>query len=566
MAHDGQAKLDAAAVAKLLLEFGRRIALAGSDYYRSRAFQRAADRIAALAEPLERVVDEGRLRDIPGIGEAIADIVTRLHRTGTHPSLEKMRQEMPEGVLEMLSIPGLRPEQVNTIHRELGIETLADLEAAARADRLRSIKGLGAAVQRKVLQGLRIREAGQGARHLHRAAELIEAATESLHQSGVELGRIVPAGDLRRGGELVSDLAVVAETKRLKNGPKVFREGELAVHLTDASRFGATLLLATGSERHLRELEELAEAQGMTLTATGLRRGSKVVAAKTEADIYRALGLQYIEPELREGIGEVALARSGSIPPLVTAGDVRGILHAHTDASDGVNTLEEMAEAARSRGYGYIGITDHSKTAHYAGGLSVDEIAEQHAEIDRLNAGYDGGFRIFKGIESDILPDGSLDYPEDVLRRFDFIIGSIHGQFRLEPEAQTERLLRAAANPYVTMLGHLTGRQLLRRPGYEFDIERVLAACGKHGVAIEINGNPWRLDLDWRWHRRGAELGCLFGVNPDAHSIPEIDSSTRWGVAMARKGGLGPDRVVNTLPARDFARWLEERRQAASGR
>ena len=222
-----------------------------------------------------------------------------------------------------------------------------------------------------------------------------------------------------------------------------------------------------------------------------------------------------------------------------------------------------MAEAARSRGYAYIGITDHSKTAHYAGGLSVDEIAGQHAEIGRLNAGFDGGFRIFKGIESDILPDGSLDYPEEVLRRFDFIIGSIHGQFRLEPEAQTERLLRAAANPFVTMLGHLTGRQLLRRPGYELDIERVLAACGRHGVAIEINGNPWRLDLDWRWHRRGAELGCRFSINPDAHSIPEIDSSTRWGVAMARKGGLSPDRIVNTLDAREFARWLDERKQAA---
>jgi DNA polymerase (family 10) len=294
-----------------------------------------------------------------------------------------------------------------------------------------------------------------------------------------------------------------------------------------------------------------------------LRRGKKVVAAKAEADIYQALGLQYIEPELREGIGEIALARAGQIPPLVVAEDVRGILHAHTDASDGVNTLAEMAEASRRRGDAYIGITDHSKTALYAGGLSVDEIAVQHAEIDRLNAGLDGNFRIFKGIESDILPDGSLDYPDDILHRFDLIIGSIHGQFRLDPEAQTERLVRAAANPYVTMLGHLTGRQLLRRPGYEVDIERVLAACGKHGVAVEINGNPWRLDLDWRWHRRGAELGCRFSINPDAHSIPEIDSSTRWGVAMARKGGLSPEQVVNTLDARKFARWLDERKQAA---
>jgi DNA polymerase (family 10) len=219
-----------------------------------------------------------------------------------------------------------------------------------------------------------------------------------------------------------------------------------------------------------------------------------------------------------------------------------------------------MAEATRSRGYAYLGVTDHSRSAHYAGGLSVDEIVAQHAEIDRLNAGYDGSFRIFKGIESDILPDGSLDYPEDILRRFDFIIGSVHGQFRMERGAQTQRVLRAIENPYVSIIGHLTGRQLLRRPGYDLDVERILAACAKHGVAIEINGNPWRLDIDWRWHRRGLELGCRFSINPDAHSVGEIDSSTRWGLAIARKGGVCPDHVVNALDAEGFAGWLEHRK------
>jgi DNA polymerase (family 10) len=214
---------------------------------------------------------------------------------------------------------------------------------------------------------------------------------------------------------------------------------------------------------------------------------------------------------------------------------------------------------ACSRGYRYLGVTDHSRSAHYAGGLSIAEIEEQHAEIDRLNESFGTTFRIFKGIESDILPDGSLDYPDEVLRRFDFIIGSVHSQFRMNKEAQTERILRAAANPFITMLGHLTGRQLLRRPGYELDVERVMAACAENGVAIEINGNPWRLDLDWRWYRRGLELGCMFSINPDAHSAPEIDSSTRWGVAIARKGGVTPDRVVNALDAGAFAHWLEHR-------
>ena len=242
---------------------------------------------------------------------------------------------------------------------------------------------------------------------------------------------------------------------------------------------------------------------GMTLTPEGLRRGRKIVAAKTEADIYQALDLQYIEPELREGLDEIERARRTYPAARHRRGPARRAACAYHRlgrrryaGSDGRGRL--------ARGYRYIGITDHSKTAHYAGGLTVEEIEQQQDEIDRLNAAFGDRFRIFKGIESDILPDGSLDYPDDVLRRFDFIIGSIHGQFRLDPETQTERLVRAASNPFVTIIGHMTGRQLLRRPGYELDIERVLAACAEHGVAVEVNGNPWRLDLDWRWLRRGS--------------------------------------------------------------
>jgi DNA polymerase (family 10) len=302
----------------------------------------------------------------------------------------------------------------------------------------------------------------------------------------------------------------------------------------------------------------------MELTPEGLRRGRKIVAAKTEADIYRALGLEYIEPELREGLDEIERAEARAVPPLVAAEDLRGVLHAHTIASDGVDTLEAMAEACIARGYAYIGITDHSKTAHYAGGLTVEEIEQQHHEIDRLNAAYGDRFHVFKGIESDILPDGSLDYPDDVLRRFDFIIGSIHGQFRLDRAAQTERLLRAASNPFVTIIGHMTGRQLLRRPGYELDFERILAACAAHDVAVEVNGNPWRLDLDWRWLRRGLEVGCKFSINPDAHATGEIASSTRWGLAIARKSGMPAARVVNALNRDSFARWLDSRKKRAS--
>jgi DNA polymerase (family 10) len=555
--------LDQSAVAALLVELARRTALAGSNYFRARAYLRAADSIAALGEPLARVVADGRLRAVPGIGDAIADIVAALHRTGTHPLLEKLRRDIAEGVLEMLSIPGLRPEKIMAIHRELGIATIGELEIAVREGRLGKIKGLGAALQRKILQGLQIRDDTQGGRHIHRAAELIAAASDGLERSEPGLARIVPAGGVRRGSELVSDLAVVAEVRQALKSPDIVKTGELSVYVTDSRRFGISLLRATGSKRHLEQLEQRAAGKGMTLTPDGLRRGGKIVAAKTEPQIYRALGLCYIEPELREGLGEVDLAAGGALPELVTLADLRGVLHAHTDASDGVDTLEAMADASRRRGYGYIGITDHSKTAHYAGGLSVAQIAAQHAAIDRLNDEFDDAFHIFKGIESDILPDGSLDYPDDVLARFDLVIGSIHGQFRLDAVAQTERLERAAANPFVTIIGHMTGRQLLRRPGYELDIERILAACAAHDVAVEVNGNPWRLDLDWRWLRRGLELGCKFSINPDAHSTREIETSTRWGVAIARKSGMPADRVVNALDRTGFARWLSQRKARA---
>jgi DNA polymerase (family 10) len=240
--------------------------------------------------------------------------------------------------------------------------------------------------------------------------------------------------------------------------------------------------------------------------------------------------------------------------------DVRGILHAHTVLSDGVNTLEEMAEAVRKRGYEYFGVADHSQSAHYAGGLSLDEVAEQHAAIDRLNGDYGRNFRVFKGIESDILSDGELDYSDQVLARFDFVVASVHGQFRLDRQKQTERILRAIANPYTTILGHMTGRQLLRRPGYDIDIEAVLAACAKHHVAVEINANPWRLDLDWRWHGRALELGCTMSINPDAHSVSEIDL-THWGVEMARKGGVPKERVLNCLGRDGLEAYLQAQRK-----
>jgi DNA polymerase (family X) len=552
------AKLDAPQVAALLAEYGRRSSLRGANPYRTKAYIRAAENLLALAEPLERVIEEGRLIEIPGVGESIADIISKLHRTGTHPSLEKLRQEVPEGVLEMLSIPGLRPDKVLKLHKDLGIASIGELEQAAKNDQLKSVKGLGAALQHKILQGIEIRRTAKGARHLHRAAKLLDSAAVALRRSDPKLDRIEPVGDFRRGAELVADMALIAEAPALKERPRAIRQGDLVVHLTDKKRYGITQLLATGSEAHLAQLAALAKEKGMEFSPDGLRRGKRIVAAVEEKEIYRALGLPFIAPELREGRDEVGLAKANRLPKLVSDRDLHGVLHCHTNRSDGVATLEEMAKAARERGYQYFGVADHSKSAHYAGGLSVAEVLEQRAEVDRLNKRYGARFRILKGIESDILPDGSLDYPDDVLAGFDFVVASVHGQFRKDRKAQTERILRAVEHPSVTILGHMTGRQLLRRPGYDVDIERVLRACAQHSVAVEINANPWRLDLDWRWHGRALELGCMMSINPDAHSISELDLM-HWGVEMARKGGVPPERVLNAMNLRALEAWLKRR-------
>jgi DNA polymerase (family 10) len=551
-------KVDTHTVAKLLREYAQRSALRGGNPYKSKAYSRAADSLGALAVPLDRLIAEERLTEIPGVGDAIADIITKLHRTGTHTNLEKLRKEIPPGVLELLKVPGLRPDKVLRLYNDLGITSLAELEVAAKEDRIKKAKGLGAALQTKLLQNLAIAKSGEGGLHLHRAAALLQHARETLEKAQPQFKRVTIAGDFRRSCELVAEPALVAEAPRSDGGPTVLNSSGLKVHLTDRKHFGAALLHATGSSGHLEQLRALAASKGMRLEANGLHKGRSLVGAKEE-DIYRGLGLPFIEPELREGRGEIERALKGTLPELGTDRDLHGILHCHTDASDGTETLERMAKAARQRGFQYFGVADHSKSAHYAGGLSIEQIEKQHQEADRLNKSFAGDFRILKGIESDILADGSLDYPDEVLESFDFVVASIHGRFKLDRKAQTDRLLRAISNPHTTIIGHMTGRQLLRRPGYDIDVEKVLRACAKHRVAVEINAHPWRLDLDWRWHQVALDFGCMMSINPDAHSIPELDHM-HWGVEMARKGGVPANRVLNAMKLSEIAQHLKRRR------
>lgn len=514
--------------------------------------------LTALAVPLHVLVAEDRLTEIPGVGDAIAHIITKLSKSGTHPSLEKLWMEIPEGVLELLAVPGLRPEKVLRLYKDLGIASLAELEAAAKDDRVKKAKGLGAALQTKILQNLAIAKSGEGRLHLHRAAALLAHAEVSLRKARPELKRLTVAGDFRRGCELVGELTIVAEAPKVAKTSKASGRW-IADPLDRPKTLRRRPSLATGSAAHVAQLQALAAEKGMRLEGDGLHKGRSLIAGD-ETEIYLALGLPFIDPELREGRGELELALKGKLPKLVNDQDLRGILHYHTDASDGTETLETMAKATRQRGFEYFGVADHSKSAHYAGGLSVDEIAQQHREANRLNKGFKD-FRILKGIESDILADGSLDYPDDVLAHFDFVVASIHGRFKLDRKAQTERILRAASDPHTTIIGHMTGRQLQRRPGYEIDIEKVLRACATHDVAVEINAHQWRLDLDWRWHQAALEFGCMMSINPDAHSVPELDHM-HWGVELARKGGVPADRVLNAMTLPEITRYLRLKRRS----
>jgi DNA polymerase (family 10) len=558
------AKLEAADVADLLVEIGRRTLLAGGNPYKAKAYARAAESLRNSPAPLADIIRRGALRQIPGVGEAIAKRIARLYETGIDPDLIRMRANLPMGVLELLSVPGLKPRQVLQLYNELDIASLRDLEVACREGRLQGAKGLGAALQSKVRQGLELLQSGRGKLHVHRAAELAAATISQLKATRPELRQVVIAGDLRRGSELVQELTLVATSRKAERTTEE-RLNRTRLLVAPVELVGAALVSATGSATHVSRLQALARQQRLELRYDGLRRGAKLLATASEQNVYAALGLEFIEPELREGGEEIERAKSGRLPRLVRQADLRGILHVHTDRSDGVHSLEQIAEAARERGYQYIGISDHSQSAHYAGGLSPAMIVAQHAEIDALNARYGKRFCILKGIESDILSDGSLDYPDHILARFDFVIASIHSRFRLDRERQTARLLQAVRNPYTTILGHPTGRQLLRRPGYDVDLEAVLSECGKRGVAVEINSNPYRLELDWRMQQRALELGCTLSINPDAHSIAELDL-LRWGVAIARKGMVPTGRILSCFDRRVLAAYLDRRKLAKSRR
>jgi len=571
---------DRSTVARVLDQIASHLELKGESPFRIRAFRSGARTISALAGDPATWLEDGTLDQARGVGPAIQNVIRDLVETGRSQLLDELRELTPPGLVEMLDISGLGVAKVRLIHDRLGVDSLPGLEAAARDGRLAALPGFGQRTAENVLRGVaRLRRATtyRLSHHAREEAELIRGALGSV--PGVR--EAIVAGEVRRATELVQEIAIVlvadAPSDVLRSLAQVpgldefgglderratlrFASGERAsVVITPPPNLGPVLIHATGSDAHLAALDAWAAKRGMAFRGAALWTESGFVAAPTEEVVYRALGLEWIPPELREGTDEIERAAEG-LPPLVERGDLRGLLHCHTEYSDGNLSVRDLALACRKVGYEYVGVTDHSGSIDFVGGVSDAEIRRQWAEIESTNTLLEG-IQVLKGIEADILPDGGISYPDELLAEFDFVIASVHNRFQMSKQEMTERILRAMENPYVTILGHLTGRMLLTRDAFQLDLHRVFEGAARHGVAIEINADPQRLDLDWRYVRRARDAGVAISIGADAHTEAGLGNMEQ-GVRIARKGWLGPDDVLNTRSAEDFLAFARGRRGA----
>ncbi|MFH2001240.1 MAG: PHP domain-containing protein [Planctomycetota bacterium] len=487
--------------------------------------------------------------------------------------LESLETEVPEGLLDLVALRGLGPVKVKTLYQKLGITTLGELEYACQENRLNELKGFGEKTQEKILKEIQLAKQYAGLFHLHYASHALEEVDALIRKEDGVI-ETATSGQVKRSLEVISRGELVVSCTQ----PEAFldavsgREAIGAVaertmdcirfnhpyglpidlHVVPPERFAARLCFTTGPAEHLALLEERARGRGYSLDRNGLFKigSSQAEEIKDEAELYKALDLETIPPELREGKGEIDAAAERKLPALVGSDDLRGILHIHTVYSDGKNTLLEMADAAKAMGYAYIGVSDHSRTASYAGGLSIDQIQKQAREIKALNQGM-AGFRILHGIESDILKDGSLDYPDKVLESLDFVIASVHSGFTMDEETMTQRIIKAIRHRATRILGHPTGRLLLGREPYAVDMQAVLEACAESRVMVEINANPHRLDIDWRLLDECRRLEIKVCINPDAHRVDGYHD-IRFGIGIARRGGLGISDVANCLSAEEL--------------
>lgn len=532
--------------------------LHGEDEFRIRSYRNAYLTLRKVDRPLAEL-SEAELKTIKGIGDAIARKIRELADGGKMAALEKYRAQTPPGVVEMLEVNGFGPKKVRVVWQEMGIETVGELWYACNENRLVEYKGFGLKTQEDLKQRLQYFFKSRDKLRLDAALE--EADFVGAWLTGKLPGAFVaPVGEVRRRSPVVDKIEVLigfnGDLDHAFDGQTLTLEKEegdtalarlenntpITIRRCVQEEFGSKLFKFTGAPEFLDAFVQAFPG----LNFKGLR---------TEHEVFEKAGLPFIAPELRENAGIVAAARDGKLPQLVNEQDLRGVLHLHTTWSDGLQSLREMAEHVRSLGYDYLGLTDHSQSAFYANGLKPDRVLAQMAEIDALNAEM-APFRIFKGIESDILSDGSLDYDDDLLAKFDFVIASVHSNLKMTKEKATERILRAVSNPHTRILGHPTGRLLLSREGYPLDWEAIFDACARHGVAIELNANPYRLDLDWTLIPEALRRGIPISINPDAHSRDGVHD-VRYGVMAARKGGLTAAECLNTKDAEAFSAWLK---------
>ncbi len=566
-----------AEVAEILYEISELYALKG-EQYRSRAYMMAAQRIGSLTEDIRKIWQRGELQSIPGVGKSIAAVIEEYLETGQSSKLEELREGLPRGVMELIELDGVGPKKAMRLYEELGINSIDELEKAAKAGKIRRLKGFGPKTEENILQSIEEYRRRQERFLLGAILPVIDEIVAYMKGCDAVL-RIEPAGSARRRKETVGDLDILVLStrpeevvERFVSMPRVSRvisQGttrstviiganlQVDLRVIPPESYGSALQYFTGSKAHNIKLRTIAVKKGYKLNEYGLfdRETGERIAGETEESVYKALGLEWIEPELREDRGEIEAAMEGRLPRLVKEEEIRGDLHIHTKWSDGTGTIEEMAQKAMSLGLEYIAICDHSKSMGIARGLDEERLRKQMAEIDRLNERLEG-FTVLKGIEVDIKADGSLDLPDSVLKDLDFVVASIHSGFKADERQMTERMIRAIHNDYVSAIGHPTGRIILRRRPYALNLDKVFEAAAEQEVLMEINAFPNRLDLNDVNAKAAKEHGIVMSIGTDAHA-PNHMEFLNLGVAVARRGWLEPGDVINTLPVDELLRKLE---------
>ncbi len=531
------------------------------------AYRKAARAIETLSRNIREVWELGQLEEIPGVGEGIAKKIEEYIKTGRIQAYEDLKRARAADLSELLRIPGMGPKKAKRLYNELGIATIDQLEAAATAHRISSLKGFGKESEANILEGIALLRSSKGRFLLSHAWVISQNLVEQIQASGT-IDRVMVAGSLRRMKETIGDIDILATAEypeavmdaftTMPEVKMVFAKGptkativtktgvQADLRVVAPQSWGAALLYFTGSKEHNISLRGVAMKKGYKLNEYGLFKGDKAIARKTEEEVYHKLGFSYIPPELRENRGELKAARKNQIPKLVTREDIVGDLHVHTKWSDGVNSLEEMAFAAKSLGYEYLGICDHSKSQTLAHGLDADRLFSQIARIEEINKAQKG-FRLLKGCEVDIKSDGSLDFPDEVLKHLDFVTAAVHSGFKMTRQAMTARLATALENKYVKILAHPTGRLLQKRAPYEVDLEAVFQVAAEHKIIMEINAHPARLDLGDTGILQALDHNLTFSIGTDAHSVDQLNLM-QFGIAQARRGWLTAPAIINTTP------------------